>query len=610
MYECEFPSASLLYLSCQGFRLKGGSPTKPFRVSPLRCCDKICILPGPLAPSRWFTVSKDWIVTDKNNPHAATAADTLLSQQIYAEWPARQSSFLKLPVVSISGPAPPSLLQRELEVVGEGLTQGLSDAGAQSWSQLKDVGSRLRSHPLDTTAQFLKDHWHEAAMGAAITFVSPRRLANAALVAFSMRGIAISTTHAAVAASNPNADLTRLRESFRSSVANEGSAFLSSLPMTVAGGMFGRATANSVFGKNLGAYDLAADKVSLSQVRENLWGMHDTVRPPAIKLVVTDMDNTLYSFSRYVSAGVRDGVKDLSRKTGIAEEALYKSIGKQMDTYGSFSYPWSIELALSDRLNVGKPGGMSYEQFRTTISDPFWKTIERSLEKNGVAFPQVLPTLEAIRAKQIPVVVLTNASHSIGVKRLDAMGLTRGKLVERMYVMENPPEPVGLAPELVNHGRERINRMAAIENDLKAIEPIPKAWEKPDPRGMHEILQTYNLRPRQVLMVGDSVKNDIGLARATGTRGLLVRYPFTKPEYESVLRKLSNKPKMEKAKMGEDLPANLSNVAETGTFSGVLDHLNPRADYSAILSGIARAFLVRPEASPSVIVPGLDFDKL
>jgi len=558
-----------------------------------------------LAPSRELTVSIDWIVTEKNNPQTAPAVDTLLSQgQLFAELPARLSLSLK----SISNETSPSLLQREIEVVGKGLAQGLSDAGAQSWSGLKETGSRFKSDPLTTTGQFLKDHWHEAAMGAAITFVSPRRLANAALLAFSMRGVAVSTADAAVRASDPNADLTHLRESFRCTVAGDGSAFLSSLPMTVAGGMFGRATANSVFGKNLGVYDLATGKVSLSQVKDNLWSIHDTVRPPAIKLVVTDMDNTLYSFSKYVSAGVRDGVKDLSRKTGIAEDVLYKSIGKEMDTYGSFSYPWSIELALSGKLKVGKPGGMSYEQFRTTLSDPFWKTIERSLEQNGLAFPQVLPTLEAIRAKQIPVVVLTNASHSIGVKRLDAMGLTRSKLVDRMYVMENPPEPVGLAPELIKHGRERINIMAAIKNDLKSIEPIPKAWEKPDPRGMHQVLQTYNLRPRQVLMVGDSVKNDIGLAHATGTRGLLVRYPFTKPEYESVLRRLSDKPKMEKAKMGEDLPPNFTNVAEASTFSGVLEHLNPRADYSSILHGVVRSFLVRPELSPAVIVPGLDFD--
>lgn len=553
-------------------------------------------------------MSIEWILTENNDRLAASAADTLLSQQISAELTARPSSSLKLPA-PIFEQTPPSLLQREVEVVGKGLTHGLSDAGVQSWSQLKEVGSRFRSDPLATTGQFLKDHWHEAAMGAAITFVSPRRFANAALLAFSMRGLAESTVHAAITASDPDADLTHLRESFRSSVADEGSAFLSSLPMTVVGGMFGRATANSVFGKNLGAYDLATGKVSLAQIKDNLWNLHDTVRPPAIKLVVTDMDNTLYSFSKYLSAGVRDGVKDLSRKTGIAEEVLYKSIGKQMDTYNSFSYPWSIELALSDRLKVGKPSGMSFEQFRTTLSDPFWKTIERSLQENGVAFPQVLPTLEAIRAKQIPVVVLTNASHSIGVKRLEAMGLTRGKLVDRMYVMENPPEPVGLAPELINHGRERINIMAAVENDLTVIKPIPKAWEKPDPRGMLEILQSYKLRPAQVLMVGDSVKNDIGLARATGTRGLLVRYPFTKPEYESVLRRLSDKPKMEKAKMGEDLPANLSNVAETGSFSGVLDHLRPRADYSTILPGVIRSLLVRPEASPAVIVPGLEFDK-
>lgn len=552
-------------------------------------------------------MSIEGIVNEKNNRQKA--ADTLVSPQIYAEMFPLQSSSLKGSGTLISELTPPSLWQREIEVVGKGLTQGLSDAGRQSLSELKAAGSRLRSDPLATTGQFLKEHWQEAAMGAAITFVSPRRLANAALLAFSMRGVAVSTGRAAVGASDPNADLSRLRESFRSSVADEGSALLSSLPMTVAGGMLGRATANSVFGKNLGAYDLATGKVSLSQVTENLWRMHDTVRPPAIKLVVTDMDNTLYSFSKYLSAGVRDGVKDLSRKTGIGEEALYKSIGKQMDAYNSFSYPWSIELALSDKLNVGKPGGMSYQQFRATISDPFWKTIESSLEKNGVAFPPVLPTLESIRSKQIPVVVLTNASHSIGVKRLDAMGLTRGKFVDRMYVMENPPEPIGLAPELIQHGRERINVMAAIENDLQAIKPIPKAWEKPDPRGMHEILQTYNLRPSQVLMVGDSVKNDIGLARATGTRGLLVRYPFTKPEYESVLRRLSDKPKMEKAKMGERLPANGSKIAETETFAGVLDHLNPRRDYSSMSAGILRSLLVAPQLSPAVIVPGLDVNK-
>lgn len=89
--------------------------------------------------------------------------------------------------------SPKSFLEREYEVVGGGLIDGLGRAGGQTLQDIKTFGSNFANDWSGTTGGFLKDHWSEAAVGAAITFANPKKWVTSLLFAYSMRGLLTDT---------------------------------------------------------------------------------------------------------------------------------------------------------------------------------------------------------------------------------------------------------------------------------------------------------------------------------------------------------------------------------------------------------------------------------
>ena len=45
---------------------------------------------------------------------------------------------------------------------------------------------------------------------------------------------------------------------------------------------------------------------------------------------------------------------------------------------------------------------------------------------------------------------------------------------------------------------------------------LPRDYEKPNPKGLMQICRTWSVDPSQVLLIGDSLKKDIGVAREVG----------------------------------------------------------------------------------------------
>lgn len=498
-----------------------------------------------------------------------------------------------------------NVLQREVEVIGGGFADGISRAGAQTWSDLKQGGKDFVDDPLSTTGKFIGNHWHEAVAGAVIAAMAPRKWMNAALLAFSLRGVATNTARAGYMALDPDNDTQAIRNYYADAISHEGTAFLSSLPMTMVGGLAGKAGANAVFGRNMGALDLASGKVSIADVRTNLRSIGDTLNPPKVKLVVTDMDNTLSNFSKYEAIGVRQGISDMSTKLNsmghkVKESDLYQWIGKEMDAARSHDYPWSVELALGERLNVGKPGGMTYGQFRSQISEPFWKTMDDSLAKNLHLFEGptgVTPSLAALKEKGIPVVVLSDAPANMALKRLTAMGLD--SKVERLYALHNWKEPTNLAPEMLALGRERVQAHLNTPHQLKEFQIIPKEWEKPHAQGFKQLMEHYGVRGSEVLMIGDSRVKDLGVAQNAGARAIWAEYGNPPPVYENVLNRLrpldsSNPPPLKPGRQKQYPPM----VEQAESWGAVLNHLEPKRNYYSIGSELARSLWIRPSWQP------------
>ena len=94
------------------------------------------------------------------------------------------------------------------------------------------------------------------------------------------------------------------------------------------------------------------------------------------------------------------------------------------------------------------------------------------------------------------------------------MGLDQ--LLTAMYTMPGFTFPAGpdgaalVAPDILQK---------EVKGEYRAACPVtelPREFEKPNPAGLKKILQTYRLEPSEVLLVGDSLKKDIGVAREMG----------------------------------------------------------------------------------------------
>lgn len=498
-----------------------------------------------------------------------------------------------------------SLLSREWQAIGLGLRDGVSKLGTQTGSDIKAGAASFIESPISTGADYLSKHWQDAAFGAAITFLKPNRWANAALIAYSLKGVGTATYETAIAALDPRADLNSLRKNYAEAMSHEGSAFLATMPMAMLGGNIGRAGANAVFGKNLGALDLISGKVKVSEVKSNLWELHDSIRPPAVKLVITDMDNTLASHSRYFARGVEKAISELSAKTRIPESELYTSIGRQMENYRSHDYPWSVELALSERLKVGKPGGLNIEEFHSKIVRPFWNTIDNSLIENYKPFETVHNTLKELRKREIPVAVLSDAPAFIGLQRLKNLGFDDG-LVQRFYGLHNWTTPKGLSAELMKEGHSRVSSMLESKHSLAEFRAMPAHWEKPETSGFQALIRQYNVRPKETLMIGDSRVKDVGVAHRSGARAIWAEYGGASAAEEAILTRLRPLPENGGGVIKDAGPKKYAPYLEAAdSYASVLKHLNPRADYLNLATQSLKSVYLRPQLKSAVAAFGL-----
>lgn len=475
-----------------------------------------------------------------------------------------------------------SILQREFEVLAKGGISGLGQGFSRSMQDLGAFASDLRVKPGEATYNLIADHWHEAAIGAGISFLTPRKYLNLALLAVSGRGLGIASYDAMLAAADQNQDLKSVKARFAADIAGETRLFLNALPATLAGAAAGRSAANLVFGKGLGALDLASGKVSLESVRSNLWQASDKLFPPKARLAVFDLDATLVSSNKHLALGIEAGSAKIAEASGLSRQTVAGLLQEQFGKLKSFSNPWTVELALAEKLQVGKPGGMSYEQFRSKISDPYWKVFEETAAENLQVYKGVRQTLDGLAAENVKSIVFTNSAGFGALPRLQLTNLDRS--FTNSIMLDNVKPPSGLSAELIKHGQERL--AAVMDKSAVPVSIIERQMAKPNAEYLNLTIKEAGLRPSQVLMIGDSLASDMLVAQRSGARGLWARWSEIDAPYDAMLNKVSggNFPPQAKLKVPFEL--------ELHSPQQILQNLRPARD----ISGLAKSTLALPPA--------------
>jgi len=172
-----------------------------------------------------------------------------------------------------------SLLVREVTVLGGGLSDAvIEDVGAlygklPGKEKISQLAQSTAENPVGamskgalTVGKYIWDHKVDAAAGAAIAFVGPKKWWNAGLLLWSSQGLITATGKAGMQAAISDGDLNFARSQFKGSMQHELKAFAGALPMTMVGGFGGRTLANGVFGRGKSLTDFDWSSMRRCQV--------------------------------------------------------------------------------------------------------------------------------------------------------------------------------------------------------------------------------------------------------------------------------------------------------------------------------------------------------
>jgi len=234
-----------------------------------------------------------------------------------------------------------------------------------------------------------------------------------------------------------------------------------------------------------------------------------------IKLVITDLDNTIYNWVDYYAPSFRAMLEELARITGIDETTLKASFKRVHQTHHTSEYAFAIEeldvLADQDR-------GLSVAE-RLMKYNSAIHAFRRKRKETLRLYPGVVETLEGLRADGILIVAHTDAMIFYSVYRLQTQ-LNIAELFHGLFA----PQDHGLPPGV----READVRYYEDPTQYKSVVPVNRELDpslrKPDPRVLMLILSEFGISPEDAIYIGDSLHKDVRMAQECGVHDVFAGY--------------------------------------------------------------------------------------
>jgi phosphoglycolate phosphatase len=227
-----------------------------------------------------------------------------------------------------------------------------------------------------------------------------------------------------------------------------------------------------------------------------------------IRLVVTDMDNTLYPWTFYVVPAVEALMDVVCQATGFPRIKVIQSLKAVYEKYESNEYPYVLQESSIYREFP------EFGSFDKLIIQPAKAAFAEARRKYLKPYPRVVETLKELKARGLPVVALTDAPRNPAEHRSRLLGVD--ELLTALYTLPGFQFPATRDGEpLIADDIAQRERRGEYRAACEVVE-LPRDHEKPDPRALREICRRFEVEPRETLVVGDSLRKDVALARAVG----------------------------------------------------------------------------------------------
>ncbi|HEX7861704.1 MAG TPA: HAD family hydrolase [Verrucomicrobiae bacterium] len=236
------------------------------------------------------------------------------------------------------------------------------------------------------------------------------------------------------------------------------------------------------------------------------------------KLLITDLDNTLYDWVTFYSRAFRAMVQELSVLLGVPTEQLLTEFQAVHRRYGTSEPPFGA-LEIESVLN--RFGNTDSKALLLHL-DPAFRAFNSARKKYLKAYPYVEETLGALRAANIRIVAHTEAVFENAYYRLLKLGLADS--FTHLYTIESalPHHPTGskLLPR------------------PPYVSVLPNSERKPNPRLVRDICAREGINPRDAAYIGDSLTRDVAMAVDAGVTAIWAHYgrSFSREDWELLVR--------------------------------------------------------------------------
>jgi FMN phosphatase YigB (HAD superfamily) len=245
-----------------------------------------------------------------------------------------------------------------------------------------------------------------------------------------------------------------------------------------------------------------------------------------IKLVVTDLDNTVYDWVSFFIPSFRVMLAEVSRISGVQSEALIDSFRRVNQRYGTTEYAFAVEeLDVLEPQDRGLSMAQRAAKYRSALN-AFAGESRRRLRP----YPGVVKTIRTLREHGIPVVAHSDSMILYTGARLRQLGL------DTLFSALAAPESHGL-PEHASVDDERSGLGESLSPRTDII-TLPSGVRKPQRDALLPVLRKFGVDPSETVYVGDSLSRDVLLARRCGVLEVWAEYGqlYDRNMYQDLLR--------------------------------------------------------------------------
>lgn len=243
-----------------------------------------------------------------------------------------------------------------------------------------------------------------------------------------------------------------------------------------------------------------------------------------IKLIVTDIDNTLFDWVDYYANAIPPMLKEVESITSIPYSQLAKEASVVFSEH-SIEYPFVVQELPS----VVDFCDHDVDKMLQQVAEPSRAAFKDAAAAHLIPYKKVIYTLDILSKAhpEIPIVALTDAPRYIAMWKLNKLGILH--YFDAVFGLEDPILPVDKYHRVKVDSEVLMKHLRKHNFDFKGkVRILPDEYEKPGVKGFKSILVEYDIDdPQQVLWIGDNVTKDIALGKKLGVVTAWAKYGAT-----------------------------------------------------------------------------------